>query len=283
MILMRSLCAASVFLALAAFGRTMLRAHAQGLPPGTSSPPTQGSPVDKLTPDDIAMGKQLYAANCASCHGVDATGQLGPNLHGVVERRGEQGVFGIVRNGMGGMPPVVSINDQRVWQVIGYLRTLSPSGSAEVATGDPGKGKVVYAENGCATCHTIGTQGGSVGPPLTAIGRSRAPKYLRDFLLDPGKNPPSDMTLPERAANTGYLLVRVVTNDGQERTGIRVNEDTFTITLRDLSGHFYTYDKVKLKMIEPEPGKSVMPSYGNLSATDLENLVAYLASLKGTP
>jgi len=283
MIGMRSLCAASVFLALAALGESMLRAQEQGPPPESSSPPTQASPPDRLTPDDIAMGKQLYAANCASCHGVDATGQLGPNLHGVVERRGEQGVFGIVRNGMGGMPPVMSINDHRVWQVIGYLQTLGRSGSSEAATGDPAKGKVVYAENGCATCHTIGAQGGSVGPQLTAIGRSRAPKYLHDFLLDPGKNPPSDMTLPERAANTGYLLVRVVTNDGQEMTGIRVNEDTFTITLRDVAGHFYTYDKSKLKTIAPEPGKSVMPSYGNLSATDLDNLVAYLSSLKGTP
>jgi hypothetical protein len=89
------------------------------------------------------------------------------------------------------------------------------------------------------------------------------------------------MTLPERAANTGYLLVRVVTRDGREMTGIRVNEDTFTIVLRDVGGHFYSYEKSKLKTIEPQPGKSVMPSYNNLSATDLDNLVAYLSSLKG--
>lgn len=179
------------------------------------------------------------------------------------------------------MPPVSSINDSRVWQVIGYLKTLGESGSMEQATGDPAKGKVVYDTNGCATCHTIGMQGGAVGPQLTAIGRSRAPRYLHDFLLDPGKNPPADMTLPERAGNTGYLLVHVVTKDGHEMTGIRVNEDTFELTLRDVGGHFSTYDKSKLKTIELEPGKSVMPSYSNLSATDLDNLVAYLSSLKG--
>jgi putative heme-binding domain-containing protein len=199
----------------------------------------------------------------------------------VVQRRGEQGVFGIVRNGMGGMPPLMSINDQRVWQVIGYLRTLGETVSAEAATGDPAKGKAVYDANGCATCHTIGTAGGAVGPQLTAIGRSRAPKYLHDFLLDPGKNPPADMSLPERGANTGYLLVHVATKDGRDMTGIRVNEDTYTLVLKDVSGHFYTYDKTKLKTIEAEPGKSVMPSYTNLSATDLDDLVAYLSSLKG--
>jgi cytochrome c oxidase cbb3-type subunit III len=277
----RSLCAASLVVALAAFGVSVLAAHAQGGPPQNPPANSQGSPVDKLTPDDIGMGKQLFAANCASCHGVDATGQLGPNLHGVVQRLGDQGVFGVIRNGRGGMPPVSSINDARVWQVVGYVKTLGESGPMEQATGDPAKGKAVYEANGCATCHTIGTQGGTVGPPLTVIGRSRAPKYLHDFLLDPGKTPPPDMTLPERAGNTGYLLVHVVTRDGHEMTGIRVNEDTFTIVLRDVSGHFTSYEKSQLKTIEPLPGKTVMPSYTNLSAADLDNLVAYLSSLKG--
>jgi putative heme-binding domain-containing protein len=282
MTLMRRVCVATLVLAVVGFGRNLVMASPQG-PPPQGPPPnaSQGSPADKLTPDDIAMGKQLFAANCASCHGVDATGQLGPNLHGVVQRLGEQGVFGIVRNGRGGMPPVSSINDQRVWQVVGYVRTLGETGPVEAATGDPEKGKAVYEANGCSTCHTIGTTGGGVGPQLTTIGRSRAPKYLHAFLLDPGKTPPPDMTLPERAGNTGYLLVHVVTKDGHEMTGIRVNEDTFELTLRDVGGHFYTYDKSKLKTIEAEPGKSVMPSYSNLSATDLDNLVAYLSSLKG--
>ena len=180
------------------------------------------------------------------------------------------------------MPGVMSLNDQRAWQVIGYVRTLGDSGAAEVAKGDPAKGKAVYDANGCALCHAIGGQGGGIGPQLTAIGRSRAPKYLHDFLLDPGKNPPADMSLPGRGANTGYLLVHVVTKDGRDVTGIRVNEDTYTVVLKDVSGRFYSFDKSDLKTIEKQPGKSVMPSYSNLSATDLDDLVAYLSSLKGT-
>lgn len=76
-------------------------------------------------------------------------------------------------------------------------------------------------------------------------------------------------------------MVRVVTKDGHDVTGIRVNEDTFTIVLRDVGGHFYSFDKTNLKTIERLPGKTVMPSYGELSATDMDNLVAYLSSLKG--
>ena len=81
--------------------------------------------------------------------------------------------------------------------------------------------------------------------------------------------------------SAGYLLVHVITKDGQDVTGIRVNEDTYTIVLRDVGGHFYSFDKTELKTIEREPGKTVMPSYGNLSATDMDNLVAYRSSLKG--
>jgi len=111
MISIRSWCGLLVVLAL---GKGALLPQEQGPPSENQAARAQGSPADKLTPEDIAMGKQLYAANCASCHGVDATGQLGPNLHGVVQRRGEQAIFGIVRNGTGGMPPVMSINDQRL-------------------------------------------------------------------------------------------------------------------------------------------------------------------------
>ncbi len=253
----------------------MSAVRAQGLP-------QMGTPAEpKLGPDDIAMGKQLFAAQCAGCHGFDGSGQLGPNLHGVAERKGDAGVFAVVRNGQGAMPSIFSLNDQRVWQVVAYVRTLGDSGSTEAAKGDPAKGKAVYETSGCATCHAIGTQGGGIGPQLTTIGRSRSPKYFHDFLLDPGKNPPADMSLPERGADTGYLLIHVVTKDGKNMTGIRVNEDTYTLVLKDVGGHFHTFDKSKLKTIQPEPGKSVMPSYTNLSATDLENLVAYLSSLKG--
>ncbi len=179
------------------------------------------------------------------------------------------------------MPPVMSLNDQRVWQVVGFVRTLGETAPMEAAKGDPTKGKAVYEANGCSTCHAINGQGGGVGPQLTIIGKMRPPKYFYEFLRDPGKNPPADTSLPERGQSEGYLLVHVVTKDGHDMTGIRVNEDTFTIVLRDVGGHFYSFDKTNLKTIEREPGKTVMPSYGNLSATDMDNLVAYLSSLKG--
>ncbi len=282
MIAIRSVCLAGLLFVCAGIASRPLVANPQAPPAPAAAPDaSKDSLAAKLGPEDIAMGKQLFAGNCAGCHGFDGGGQLGPNLHGVADRKGDAGVFSVIRNGQGGMPPQSSLNDRRAWQVVAFVRTLGESNTSEVAKGDPVKGKAVYDANGCALCHSIEGQGGGVGPQLTSIGRSRVPSYFHAFLLDPGKNPPPDMSLPERGSNTGYLLVKIVTKDGKEIEGIRVNEDTFTIELRDVGGHFYSFDKTTLKSIQTEPGKTVMPSYSNLSATDLDDLVAYLSSLKG--
>jgi putative heme-binding domain-containing protein len=243
----------------------------------------QESPAAKLTAADIEEGKALYGAQCAGCHGVDGSGGMGPNIRGSGQRRGDQGMFSVIRNGIPGtgMGPVMSLNDKRAWQTVAYVRTLGGSGSDEAAKGDAAKGKAVYQANGCEGCHAIAGQGGGTGPDLTVIGRMRAPKGLRDMLLNPGANPPADTALPERASYTGYLVTHVVTKDGRKITGLRVNEDTFTLLVRDLAGHYYSFDKADLQKVETEPGKSLMPSYTNLSATELDDLVAYLASLKG--
>ena len=35
------------------------------------------------SPDPVAQGRKLFLASCAHCHGADATGDEGPDLHGV--------------------------------------------------------------------------------------------------------------------------------------------------------------------------------------------------------
>jgi mono/diheme cytochrome c family protein len=65
--------------------------------------------------------------------------------------------------------------------------------------------------------------------------------------------------------------------------GARVNEDTFTIQLRDSNNELHSYRKADLRQVEKEFGKSAMPSFKDrLSASDVNDLVAYLSSLGGT-
>lgn len=68
-------------------------------------------------------------------------------------------------------------------------------GCAEPRATDPiERGKQVYREKNCASCHQIGSDGGTVGPPLTHLGTvaetrtagMSGEEYVRESILDPG-------------------------------------------------------------------------------------------------
>ena len=73
-----------------------------------------------------------------------------------------------------------------------------------------------------------------------------------------------------------------MTREGREVRGARINEDTFTIQVRDSNGQLHSFRKAELRQIEKEFGKSLMPAYKErLSASEVGDLVAYLSSLGG--
>jgi len=240
--------------------------------------------VAKTSPEDVAMGKKLYEATCAKCHGLDGGGSDGPSLQGAPQRLGDEAVGAIIRNGIPGtgMTAFFSLNVEETGQVVGYLRTLGHTADAEIAKGDIGKGKSVYGTSGCAGCHIISGEGGGAGPELTRVGAMRGPSYLRAALLTPGMNLPQEAGAMERGRFTQFLFVRVTTKNGHSVDGTRVSEDSFTIVIKDATGHFHAFRKLEVQKVEKIPGKSVMPSFKDtLSTSQLDDLVAYLASLKG--
>src|SRR5207302_7854044 len=69
--------------------------------------------------------------------------------------------------------------------------------------------------------------------------------------------------------------------DGREIQGVRRNEDTFTLQMVDASGQFHLLDKTRLAELRRE-NRSLMPAdyRSRLNADELQNLVAYLGTLK---
>jgi cytochrome c553 len=54
--------------------------------------------------------------------------------------------------------------------------------------------------------------------------------------------------------------------------------------LKDAQGHFYSLRKSDLRELKKLRGETLMPSYESLlSAAELDDLVAYLASQRGQP
>lgn len=117
------LAAAFVFggtLALAAELRRRARTVSHELPASTRVWLT----VENRTPQLISRGKMLYFNSCAHCHGNDARGDEGPDLHGleVSDRR----IATVVKRGIEGEMPSFAKkhNDADVLALIAYLRTL---------------------------------------------------------------------------------------------------------------------------------------------------------------
>src|SRR5262249_41251489 len=150
-------------------------------------------------------------------------------------RRGKDNLalYGVIRNGVEGteMPGAWQMTEREVWRVAGYVRSL---GRVETATltGDAGRGRGLYAAEGWGGCHIIRGEGGASGPELTEIGARRSAAYLREALIDPAASVPE-----------GFLTVSVTARDGRNLRGVRVNEDSFTIQLRDDENHFRSFRK----------------------------------------
>ena len=129
------------------------------------------------------------------------------------------------------------------------------------------------------TCHISQGQGKGVGPELSEVGVRRNLEYLRRSLTNPDADQPA--RYDPRGRLNAFLTVRVVSTAG-EFEGLRINEDEFSIQMRDLSGAIHSFDKRELINYERSFGHSLMPGYeAILTESEVNDLVAYLMSLKG--
>jgi putative heme-binding domain-containing protein len=231
-------------------------------------------PLSEAAAPDLAEGRKAYMAQCALCHGVDGSGGYGPTLLVATLTRAadDAGLVRILSNGIAGaMPGYGSANGvKRTWQLAAYVRTLG-KGAAGAVTGDPARGATAYEKRGCAGCHVVSGKGRLFGPDLTVIGAQRGPAYLRRALLEPGAEVPE-----------GHVVVTVRTKTGQAIRGVRVSEDVFGLHVRDVQGRLHDFRKADLAALEREAGASLMPAVGgSMPLGEVDDLVAYLASLRG--
>jgi cytochrome c oxidase cbb3-type subunit 3 len=206
---------------------------------------------------------------------VTGVGGRGPSLvtSKISQGTSDSDLKNIVRKGIAGtsMPAFDGIDGDDLEKLVAHIRSLAASGvSSAPVKGDSKHGAEIYARNGCSGCHQVGSSGGVFGPNLTRIGGARSAEYLHQSIVEPSADIP-----PE------YEGVTVVTMQGKKLSGVRVNEDTFSVQLRLQNGTFALYKKSDLKNISYEK-KSLMPAYSQLGATDLQDLLAYLDTLRGS-
>ena len=234
-------------------------------------------------------GEALFQRHCAPCHGPKGDGGRGSNLavRRLPRAPDDAALAAIITLGIPGTQmPGTRMTAEENAQLVAYVRGLGRTAPVAVA-GDRATGERLFWSKGhCGQCHTVGARGGRLGPDLTDIGARRSAAYLRTSLLVPEADVPETFAVYRRAIfmPDNFLLVRAVTGAGREITGVRMNEDAFTIQLRDFGDRIYSFRKDELRELHRDWGKSPMPGYrGVLSESELTDVVAYLASLRGAP
>jgi putative heme-binding domain-containing protein len=234
-----------------------------------------------------AQGERLFQVHCAGCHGPRGEGGLGPTLAAPVLARAtnDETLFGVIKNGIPGteMPRSRLTNDE-LRQLTAFVRELGRTPVEKIA-GSAQRGEKLFAEKGdCFSCHAFKGRGSVFAPDLTDIGLKRGAAHLRVSLVEPGADVPKSFSMWRAGTSIAdnFVQVRVVTKEGKSLSGVRVNEDTFSIQLRDASGRVHSFFKSELAELHKDWGKSAMPSYRTtFTKEELDDVVAFLVSLRG--
>jgi quinoprotein glucose dehydrogenase len=140
-----------------------------------------------------------------------------------------------------------------------------------LAGGNPFRGKEIFlnkAEVQCQRCHTLGGQGGEVGPPANGAG-----KQTREYLLEA-------IVLPNKTIAKGYESVLITTLDNKTVSGVLKGEDDKEVRLMTVEGKSLTV--LKSDIDDRRATKSAMPDdlAPKLTKRELRDLVEFLSRLK---
>lgn len=141
--------------------------------------------------------------------------------------------------------------------------------------GDAARGETIFftkTELSCVRCHKVGPRGGEVGPQLTTIGREKDLVYLLESIVT-----------PDSQIAKGYETTILADDYGVSHVGIvrKETEDFVDLVKADGSQVRIMADEI----VARRRGQSAMPNdlINYMSARELRDLVAYLASLKEAP
>jgi putative heme-binding domain-containing protein len=223
----------------------------------------------------VETGFHLYNTNCIACHGPDGDAVPGINLRKGQFRRiaSDADLDRLIQTGIPGTAmPSGHYTSSELAGLVAYVRAMHEFDAPASGKGDAVRGRAIFEGKGaCASCHRVNGRGSRVGPDLSDIGAIRAPDSLLRSLDDP-----SGSMLPVNR------FVRAVARDGKVTTGRRLNEDTYTVQLIDTAERLVSLTKADLREYTVVK-TSTMPSFNDrLNSAELDDVVAYLRTLKGS-
>lgn len=232
--------------------------------------------ASKSTPLPVAQGKQLLAANCAACHGIDGKGsERAPNIADTLHVRqlSDGDLANIIGNGITGtgMPAFRSLSNAQIGDLVAYLRSLQGTSNAGKLPGNPRQGETIFfGQAGCSNCHMIAGKGGFIGSDLTEYAGTHSSDQIRSAIVDSG------------SGATAIRLATAVLRDGEKYVGRVRNEDNFSLQLQSLDGTYRLIAKSELQRLDYASQPLMPGNFGSsLTASELNDLISYLLSAAG--
>ena len=226
-------------------------------------------------------GKEQFQRVCSGCHGLDVVTKMRysqTDWAGVVNDMVSRGAQG-KKSELDAVVNYLGAHFNKTSAPAAEMKappnretpSAAPSNATPLSAAEVAKGTELLDKNGCLGCHRIGEKGSRAGPDLSAIGSDRSAEEIKQAIVAPDAE-----VLPE---NRGAYIV---TKDGITVTGRLLNQDGFSVQIIDSNQQLRSFlrkDLREYKIVE----KGLMPSYsGKLSGENLEDLVQYLSSLKGS-
>ncbi len=244
----------------------------------TARPSAQEPHNEFATQFDIRLGERIFGQRCSRCHGQDARGNDETGAPDLTTGRfnnasSPAGLFKVIREGISGtamLPISPDTPDTTVWQIVSFLESRSTDPIGVDLPGTASAGQQVYNGKGdCGSCHILDGKGGRQGPDLSHVGERRDPSELKAALIDPNAE-----------VTPRWWTIRVTRQDGSVIEGLRMGEDTFSVRVIDADANLWSFQKGDVRSVE-RTESSTMPSYGEkLTASEVDDLVAYLFSLR---
>ena len=157
--------------------------------------PSAATASTEVSADDVAAGERLFAANCASCHGLDAQGQDGvaPSLVGVgaaaVDFQVGTGRMPMQASGPQAPAKPAQFDQDEINQLAAWVASLGAGPAiptpeqVDPALGDAANGMLVFRTN-CAMCHgSIGGGGALTQGKFAPSLLETTPEHIYEAML----------------------------------------------------------------------------------------------------
>ena len=184
------------------------------------------TPSDGASPPSIALGAELYAVQCAGCHGSDGAGVQGRGPTLLTE--GEAAADFVLRTGR--MPLAdpdaqarrgpVRYTEEQIEALVAFVGSIGSGPDTphvDTTTGDTANGGVLYRLN-CAACHVASAAGAPIGKGREAPNLSKAtPTQVgQAIVIGPGAMPIFGTFTPD---DINDVATYVEALDAQNTTG----------------------------------------------------------------